>query len=84
MVTDSSLLASDYELIQLEDIKQLLFSADFKTHIVFTCLPFANNKAHVFVQVCCVRNNFKVWYLVCEAQFFFLTIYIYAFSRRFI
>lgn len=84
MVTGSFFLASYYELIQLEDIKCLLFSDDFKTYTVFTCLSFPSKKAQVSVRVC---NNFKVWYCVnfshfmCDAKFFSLTIYIYAFTE---
>lgn len=84
MVKGSFFLASDYELIQLEDIKCLLFSDDFKTYTVFTCLSFPSKKAQVSVRVC---NNFKVWYCVnfshfmCDAKFFSLTIYIYAFTE---
>ncbi len=65
MVTVSDFVASDYDSIQLEDIKHLIFSAVLD-HIVFICHISPSNKVYVSAWVCCERTlkSGSVWSLV--------------------
>ncbi len=65
-LTDSGVLASDFDSIQSEEIKHVWY---------FQPISFVNTTL-ISAWVCCDRNNFMIFSrLVYDAQFSFVTIY---------
>ncbi len=67
-------VASEYDSIQSEEIKRYILRQI--EHVVFICNASLSNEANVSPWVCCIRNDFKVWWcVILSCSVFFLTTY---------